>query len=85
MPTVNIDKLNGKIVENHTTKDAIADACGVNRSTFYRRLKNNALLLSDVQNICKALNLSDTDALDIFMPFYSHHATGGLSELVKRF
>lgn len=83
MLTVNIDKLNGKIVEKHTTKDAIADACGVNRSTFYRRLKNNALLLSDVQTICKVLKLTSTDALDIFMPFISQNATVGL-ELIKR-
>ena len=34
---VDVNKLNGKIAERNTTKEAVADAIGVNRSTFYRR------------------------------------------------
>ena len=64
---VNINKLNGKIVEKQFTKDGIAAVCGVNRSTFYRRLKNNSLKLADVHAICAALELSSQDAIEIFL------------------
>lgn len=64
---VDVNKLNGKIVEQRTTKEALADAIGVDRSTFYRRLKANKLLVEDMHKICRALDLSRTDAMEIFM------------------
>ena len=64
---VNINKLNGKIVEKQFTKDGIAAVCGIDRSTFYRRLKTNALRLSDVHAICNALELSYQEIVDIFL------------------
>ena len=64
---VNINKLNGKIVEKQFTKDGIAAICGVNRSTFYRRLKNNSLKLADVHAICAALGLTAQEAMEIFL------------------
>ncbi len=44
---VDVNKLNGKIAERNTTKEALADAIGINRSTFYRRLKTSTLTIRD--------------------------------------
>ena len=64
---IDIDKLNGKIAERRTTKEAIADECGIDRSTFFRRLKTNKLLVRDCHKICEVLNLSTSEAIDIFL------------------
>lgn len=64
---VDEDKLNGKIVECRTTKERIADEIGVDRSTFYRRLKSSTLRLSDVHKMCECLNLTDAEAISIFL------------------
>lgn len=64
---LNVNKLNGKIAELGTTKEAIADKIGVNRSTFYRRLKNSTLTIRDVHGICDALSLSHEEAICIFL------------------
>ena len=64
---IDINKLNGKIVEKGTTKEAIADKIGVDRSTFYRRLKTSKLLIRDIHIMCDILGLSDEEALAIFL------------------
>ncbi len=64
---VDLDKLNGKIVERGTTKDAIAADIGIDRSTFYRRLKQNKLLIGDVHKMCVVLRLTPAEAMDIFL------------------
>lgn len=64
---VDVNKLNGKIAERNTTKEAVADAIGVNRSTFYRRLKSSTLTICDIHKICDVLRLSGADALEIFL------------------
>ena len=64
---VNEDKLNGVIAEKRTTKEALADSIGIDRSTFYRRLKNNALLVRDVHAICSTLHLNAEQAREIFL------------------
>lgn len=66
MYALNEKKLNGKIVECGMTKEGLAMAISVDRATFYRRIKNNKLLLSDVQKICKTLNLTADEILTIF-------------------
>ena len=64
---VDFDKLNGKIVERRTTKEAIADEIGIDRSTFYRRLKGGKLLVADIHKMCEVLQLSTPEAVDIFL------------------
>lgn len=64
---IDLDKLNGKIVERGTTKEAIAGEIGVDRSTFYRRLKQNKLLVGDVHKMCEVLRLTPAEAVDIFL------------------
>lgn len=44
---IDVNKLKGKIAERNTTKEALADAIGINRSTFYRRLKTSTLTIRD--------------------------------------
>lgn len=64
---VDINKLNGKIVERETTKEAIADEIGIDRSTFYRRLKRGKLLIGDMHKMCEVLHLSTSEAIEIFL------------------
>jgi DNA invertase Pin-like site-specific DNA recombinase len=64
---VDESKLNGKIVERGTTKEAIASEIGIDRCTFYRRIKSNKLLISDMHKICNILSLSSSEAIDIFL------------------
>ena len=64
---VDVDKLNGKIVERGTTKDAIASEIGIDRSTLYRRLKLGKLLIGDVHKMCEVLRLSSAEAVEIFL------------------
>ena len=66
MYKMNVHKLNGKIVENAMTKEGLASAMGVDRSTFFRRLKNGKLLLSDVFKIADALHLTREEIDEIF-------------------
>lgn len=67
MYRIDINKLNGKIAERATTKEALADEIGIDRSTFHRRLKNNRLLIGDMHKICDVLQLSTTEAIEIFL------------------
>ena len=67
MPTIDVNKLNGKIVENGMTKESLAALLGIDRSTFFRRIKNNRLLLADVHCICSALHLTNDEAVSIFL------------------
>lgn len=67
MYKIDVNKLNGKIVEMGTTKEAIADEIGIDRSTFYRRLKNGKLLIGDMHKICDVLKLSTPEAIEIFL------------------
>lgn len=60
--------LKGKIVEAGTTIEAIAAAIGVNRSTFYRKMKNkgNTFTVEEMNKIVAAIPLSKSDAAAIF-------------------
>lgn len=64
---VDLDKLNGKIVERRTTKEAIADHIGIDRSTLFRRIRTGSLRVGDIHKICDYLNLSREEAMDIFL------------------
>jgi len=67
MFSMDINKLNGKIAERATTKEAVADEMGIDRSTFYRRLKNGSLRIGDMHKICDILKLSKSEAIEIFL------------------
>ncbi|MGL6202087.1 MAG: helix-turn-helix domain-containing protein [Lachnospiraceae bacterium] len=65
---VNTQKLKGKIVERDTTQEALADAVGVDRSTFYRKMKNggNGFTVGEIHKIIDAIPLTMDEAISIF-------------------
>lgn len=65
-------KLDGKIVEKGMTKDSLAEACGIDRSTLYRRIKNGTLRICDIHIICETLGLTGQESCEIFLAQKSH-------------
>ncbi|HCS73036.1 MAG TPA: phage repressor protein [Clostridiales bacterium] len=64
---IDFNKLNVKIQECGTTKEAIADEIGIDRNTFCRRLSNGKPLIGDIHKICDLLHLSSQEAIEIFL------------------
>ena len=66
---VNVCKLKGKIVECGLTQEKVAELIGIDRSTFYRKLKNEGLEFSvgEMHSMCRALDLSGAEAIEIFL------------------
>lgn len=57
-------KLRGTIVEKSTTQEAIADLIGIDRSTFYWKMKNDGnFTLKEAKDIKEALNLTNEEAI----------------------
>ncbi len=67
MYCMNISKLNGVIAEKNTTKEALADAIGADRSTLFRRIKAGKLTITDIHKICDFLGLTRGEAMEIFL------------------
>lgn len=64
---VNVSKLKGKIVERNTTQEELAITIGIDKSTFYRKMKQNGnFSIKEVNMIVSALNLSKDEAMSIF-------------------
>lgn len=70
---VNIAKLKGKISECNTTQEALAKDIGIDKSTFYRKMKQNGnFSINEVNLIVSSLNLSKDEAISIFLAKQSH-------------
>lgn len=64
---VDVPKLKGKIVERNTTQEELANKIGIDKSTFYRKMKQNGnFSIKEVNLIVSALNLSKDEAMSIF-------------------
>jgi conserved domain protein len=64
---VDVSKLKGKIVERNTTQEELANKIGIDKSTFYRKMKQNGnFSIKEVNLIVSALNLSKDEAMSIF-------------------
>lgn len=63
---INIAKLKGAIVENGTTQEEVAKAIGMDRSTFYRKMKNESFTIGEAKKIADNVPLSDELAIEIF-------------------
>lgn len=65
----NMDKLRGKMVEQRMTHEELADAIGVNPSTFYRKMKANGLAFTveQMHKIVSALDITPAEAQQIFL------------------
>ncbi len=65
---MNTDKLKGKIVANGMNVELLASAIGIDRSSLYRKLNNfEKFTIGEAKAIKDALNMSDTEACDIFL------------------
>lgn len=64
---INIAKLKGAIVENGTTQEEVAKAIGMDRSTFYRKMKNESFTIGEAKKIADNVPLSDELAIEIFL------------------
>lgn len=64
---IDIDLLDLKIKKARKTREGLAAALGIHRSTFSRRLKDGTFTVEDLAIIVKELNLSQQDVFDIFL------------------
>lgn len=66
---LNMDKLRGKIVEARTTQEAVADSIGIDRSTFYRKIKcgGSGFTIGEIHKIVEAIPLTKQEAIEIFL------------------
>ena len=63
---VNVQRLKGKIVEKKSTQELVADAMGMNRTTFYRKMKNGGNTVGDIHKMIMCIPLTKEEAIDIF-------------------
>ena len=74
----NINKLKGKIVEKGINVSDLAKALGINKSTLYRKLKNNGenISIREAVGMINELDLSAEEANEIFFnQFVARNAT----------
>ena len=66
---VNVSKLRGKIKEAGFTQEALAKELSIDRSTFSRKMKSEALAFSigEMHQITEKLCLSKKEAAEIFL------------------
>lgn len=71
---VDKDSLKGKIVARGLTQEQVAVQIGMDRSTFSRKMQNNALNFSvgEMHRLCKILQLTSEEAKQIFLAPESH-------------
>ena len=63
-----LNKLQGKIVEKGWNVETLADHIGVERSSMYRKLNNfEKITIGEAKKIVNALDLSNEDASNIFL------------------
>lgn len=60
------DYLDYKIKTKGITKEAVAAACGLSRTTLWRRIKEGTLTIADVYAIIQFLALAEDDIRKIF-------------------
>lgn len=63
---LNVNKLKGKIIEKGYTVEKLSLSLQINPSTFYRKLKNNSFEIVEADAIVKELELTPTEATEIF-------------------
>ena len=65
---IDTNKLKAKIIENGMTVESLANEMGIDRSTLYRKLKNDGdtMLVKDANKIVEVLHLSANEAMNIF-------------------
>lgn len=66
---VNIPMLRGRIIENGYNVQSFAERIGIDRSTFYRRIKDDGLsfTVSEIHAMIDALHLTEEEAARVFL------------------
>lgn len=65
---MNIYRLKGKIVEKGYSVERFADAVGIKRSSFYRKLSNfEKITIGEAKRMAAVLGLTGEEATDIFL------------------
>lgn len=70
---VDVNKLKGAIVENGKTQQQVAEGIGIDRSTFYRKIKNGGdFSIGEVSKMVSVIPLTNEQAIQIFLNTKSH-------------
>ena len=65
---VDTNKLRGAIVAKGKDQQQVAKEIGIDRSTFYRKMKEGgAFTIEEVSNMAKTIPLTNEEAIDIFL------------------
>lgn len=66
---VDTGKLRGKIVECGLTHERVAKSIGIDKSTFYRKMKDDGVEFSvgEMHSLCDVLDLTKEEAVAIFL------------------
>lgn len=60
------NKLRAKMVEANFSASEVSKALGMNRATFYRKMKSGAFSLKEVETMQNMLNLNTAELIEIF-------------------
>lgn len=67
MFTIDRDLLLYKVKQANTTYDAISKELGIDRSTFYRHLREGSITVAELHELIRILKLSTNDVIAIFL------------------
>ena len=67
---MNINKLRGKIIEKGHSISTLAPKIGIDRATFYRKMKDESFTVREAVAISKELELSSDEIMSIFFTQY---------------
>lgn len=64
---VDVNKLKGKIVENGRTQQEVAELIGIDKSTFYRKMKGGgSFSVGEAAKMAEVIPLKNSEAVSIF-------------------
>lgn len=64
---IDVNKLKGAIVEKGKNQQDVAEAIGIARSTFYRKMKNGGdFSIEEAKKMAEFIPLTDAEAIAIF-------------------
>lgn len=69
MVNVNLDRLKGLMTERHVTRDSLALALGIARSTLFRKMQRGGkdFTAQEIFKMMQSIPLSDQETIDIFL------------------
>lgn len=67
---MNVNKLRGKIVEKGLSIKELAERIGVDRTTMYRKMKEESFTVREAVLISKELSLTSEEVMAIFFNNY---------------